>query len=639
METEAKFIVPGEATFARLRGVDWFGPYERRGERTKSVHDRYIDTPDHRFYHKELYVRLREGKEGDILLTIKRLGAPPQGAIHARDEYQVQVLSLARTDWPNSDVRTMVEEIAGDEPLGDLVAIDQTRTVSNLYQGERAVAELSLDEVVIQTAHEPMTIYELEAELLPDGLDSDLRILERIFIDEYGLEPQPLTKFERAIRMAEKDKEKGGESALGGPKPRKGKEHKTSNNGASSLRDLATITHVGDEDVEPLLESGLAGPIVVEGAGDAGAATRNLSADRAPTIPTPTTPAADRADAAQPQATGKGKSQHPTGTRLEPTDSIDAAGRKIVSSYFEAMQENEKGAAAGEDPEALHDMRVATRRMRAVLRVLGPYLREGNPTEVRRGLRAVAQSLGSVRDLDVLIMNAEKFRENLPEEERGGLDGLVESWRSERNKARKRLIRLLESKGYDRFKKRIKAFIAEQEKKRTRGQDPTTELQPYQVRHIAPTAILTRYEAVRSFEAITSEGQEKSDNVQVDVPPTIEQLHALRISGKYLRYTLECFREALPPEAADLIRDVTRMQDQLGELHDADVAAGLIKDYIATQSKRRKKDPESTPPPALAAYLEECEAAMRRIHADFFSTWAALQRPEWRAKLALVIMA
>src|SRR5205823_4968611 len=254
METEAKFIVPGEATFARLRGVDWFGPYERRGEKTKSVHDRYIDTPDHRFYDKELYVRLREGKEGDILLTIKRLGAPPQGAIHARDEYQVQVPSLARADWPNSDVRNMVQEIAGDQPLGDLVAIDQTRTVSNLYQGERAVAELSLDEVVIQTAHEPMTVYELEAELLPDGLDSDLRILERIFIDEYGLEPQRLTKFERAIKMAEGGVQKGSKLSLVESEPRKGKKHKIGNNGVSPLPDLTTMTHVAEEDAEPLLE-------------------------------------------------------------------------------------------------------------------------------------------------------------------------------------------------------------------------------------------------------------------------------------------------------------------------------------------------------------------------------------------------
>src|SRR3954453_4356481 len=145
LETEAKFIVPGGPTYSRLREVERFGPYEKRDGKTKNYHDRYVDTPDHSFYHKQLYVRLREAKEGDILLTIKRLGAPPEGAIHARDEYQVEVPSLARAEWPESDVRDMVEEVAGDQPLGDLVSIDQERIVSKLYQGERAVAELSLD--------------------------------------------------------------------------------------------------------------------------------------------------------------------------------------------------------------------------------------------------------------------------------------------------------------------------------------------------------------------------------------------------------------------------------------------------------------------------------------------------------------
>src|SRR5437879_5367273 len=103
LETEAKFVVPGKATFARLRAVERFGPYEKRGETTKTVHDRYVDTPDHRFYNSQLYVRLREGKDGDILLTIKRLGEPPQGAVHARDEYQIQVPSMERKDWPEGE--------------------------------------------------------------------------------------------------------------------------------------------------------------------------------------------------------------------------------------------------------------------------------------------------------------------------------------------------------------------------------------------------------------------------------------------------------------------------------------------------------------------------------------------------------
>jgi CHAD domain-containing protein len=263
---------------------------------------------------------------------------------------------------------------------------------------------------------------------------------------------------------------------------------------------------------------------------------------------------------------------------------------------------------------------------------------------VRRGLKAVAQSLGSVRDLDVLIMNAEKFRDTLPEEQRADLDGLLESWQSDRDRSHKQLLRLLESRDYSNFKKRMNAFV-EQREKGAKSHERLTELHPYQIRHIVPTAILTRYEAVRSFEVFIpdslTDAQEANVNPRSDtLPPTIEQLHALRISGKYLRYTLECFRETLPSEAADLIRDVTSMQDQLGALHDADVASGLIEDYIATQSKRRKKrDPEYTAPPGLAAYLDEREAAIRAIHADFYSTWATLQSPEWRARLSVVILA
>lgn len=635
LETEAKFIVPGEPTFTRLREVERFGPYEKRDEKIKNYHDRYVDTPDHSFYHKQLYVRLRESKEGDILLTIKRLGAPPEGAIHARDEYQVEVPSLARAEWPASEVRDMVEEVAGEQPLSDLVGIDQERTVSNLYQGERAVAELSLDAVTIQTAHEPVTIYELEAELLPEGMTSDLRILERILSEQYGLAPQPLTKFERAMMMADTDTPYSNGS--NGPTTSKRRRKKRTNESA----DAASPSANGHN--EPLLESGLNEPAaVVAGTGDMGASTRNLSAERAPTIPV-------SSPEKEPEAPSKPEDKKQL--KLQRTDTADTASRKIIGPYFDAMLSKEEGAVEGSDPEAVHDMRVATRRMRSALRVLEPYLREGPPSEVRRGLKAVAQSLGAVRDLDVLIEHAEKFRDDLSEEEQGDLDGLLDSWKSNRDRARKRLLRLLESKDYGRFKERLAKFV-EQHEKAARSKQHVTELEPYQVRHIAPIAILTRYESVRSFEALASgdEGRKTKEEGSSDgeTPrasasagaPTIEQLHALRISGKYLRYTLECFRETLPGEATTLIRDVTTMQDQLGALHDADVASGLIEDYVAGERKRQKKaGSEYAVPPGLAAYVEERQAAIRNIHTDFSSTWAKLQSPEWRAKLSVVLLA
>ncbi len=269
LETEAKFVVPGKETFTRLRAVEQFGPYEKRNETTKTVHDRYVDTPDHRFYNSQLFVRQREGKDGHILLTIKRLGEPPQGAVHARDEYQIQVTGMDRKEWPEGEVRSTVDYIAGDQPLVDLVGVDQTRTVSNLVQGDRPVAELSLDEVTIQTAHGPVTAYELEAELLEQGLMSDLNVLVHVFTAEYGLDPQPLSKFERAMTMADDD----------GPETSVGRMTETSASGAEGARiaSAATIPLApgtigpGGKDSGPLLESGLAEPTKpVNDAGDAG---------------------------------------------------------------------------------------------------------------------------------------------------------------------------------------------------------------------------------------------------------------------------------------------------------------------------------------------------------------------------------
>ena len=63
METEAKFILPDAATFAHLHDLEQIGPYTRYNGRVKHVHDRYVDTPDHRFYRRQFYARLREGDD------------------------------------------------------------------------------------------------------------------------------------------------------------------------------------------------------------------------------------------------------------------------------------------------------------------------------------------------------------------------------------------------------------------------------------------------------------------------------------------------------------------------------------------------------------------------------------------------
>ncbi|HYP21169.1 MAG TPA: CYTH domain-containing protein [Chloroflexia bacterium] len=202
METEAKFVVPDEAAFSRLRQLAAIGPYTVRDTRTKRAHDRYLDTEDRSFFNRNLYVRLRQLSGGVLLLTVKGLGlGVREGSIHTRDEYETQVAGLDVATWPQGDVRRIVEESALGKPLHDLYSLDQTRTVSNLYQGDRAAAELSVDEVAFDTPTGPVRAYELELELLPDGQLSDLRELSHLLTEEYPLLPQPLSKFERAMLL------------------------------------------------------------------------------------------------------------------------------------------------------------------------------------------------------------------------------------------------------------------------------------------------------------------------------------------------------------------------------------------------------------------------------------------------------
>ncbi|HET6314299.1 MAG TPA: CYTH domain-containing protein [Chloroflexia bacterium] len=202
METEAKFVVPDEATFSCLRQLTAVGPYAVRDTRTKHTHDRYLDTEDRSFFSRNLYVRLRQLSGGVLLLTVKGLGlGVREGSIHTRDEYESQVSGLDVAGWPQGDVRRIVEETAQGKPLHDLYSLDQIRTVSNLYQGDRAAAELSVDEVAFHTATGPVRAYELELELLPHGQLSDLRELSHLLTEEYHLLPQPLSKFERAMLL------------------------------------------------------------------------------------------------------------------------------------------------------------------------------------------------------------------------------------------------------------------------------------------------------------------------------------------------------------------------------------------------------------------------------------------------------
>ena len=250
---------------------------------------------------------------------------------------------------------------------------------------------------------------------------------------------------------------------------------------------------------------------------------------------------------------------------IEPDDPMGEAGRKVFRFHYRRMLTNEPGTRLGEDIEALHDMRVATRRMRAAFRVFGEYYRPKAVAPYLKGLKRTGRALGPVRDLDVFRAKVQAYLGTLPQLQQGSLDGFLAILEAQREAARQRMLTYLDSEKYARFRERFGQFVETQGLGSRIFTLDDGEPRPYRVRHVAPMAIYERLAAVRAYD----------EWVTIPNPP-LERLHALRIACKRLRYTLEFFREVLGPNTKALIKEIVALQDHLGALQDVVVARHIL---------------------------------------------------------------
>jgi CHAD domain-containing protein len=293
-------------------------------------------------------------------------------------------------------------------------------------------------------------------------------------------------------------------------------------------------------------------------------------------------------------------------------DHIAEAGRKVLRYHLAKMIAKEAGTRDGTDPEDLHGMRVATRRQRAAWRIFGEAFRAGRTKKHRGRLREVAARLGAVRDLDVLIEAADAYRADLPVAEQRALEPLLAAWRLHRDDARVLLMRELDSDGYRRWLDDYAEFVRHEGV----AARPVVPTEPHRVRDTAASRIQAAYEHVRSYEPVLRWAD-------------VDTLHELRIHGKWLRYSMEFVREALGPEADGLIARVTALQDHLGLMKDADVAAHLARSFLV----ERAGSISAVESAAIARYLLSREKEVARLHRTVGRTWRGVAGIAFRRSL------
>ncbi len=307
----------------------------------------------------------------------------------------------------------------------------------------------------------------------------------------------------------------------------------------------------------------------------------------------------------------------PKGHRVRATDTFGRAMSRILMPLFLRMQDHETGSYDGTDPEELHDMRVATRRMRTALWIAEPYLDLDALKRVRKGLSQTAMVLGAVRDMDVF---REKTMAYIAEQQVsiGDFAPLFRVWDVEYIGRRNDMLAHLSSKQYAKFKKafwdHLRAGMPERGSSR-------------RVADLVPSLVRERLTTVLDHGRFLAEAG-----------APLAAYHALRIDVKRLRYTLEFFRDILGPTAREAITAMQALQDFFGDLQDARVAASHLRAVIGFGSWEEPKQMHtlwspgmaiapataghaSQPASALAIYLADQEARIETLLAQAPIVW------------------
>ncbi len=337
---------------------------------------------------------------------------------------------------------------------------------------------------------------------------------------------------------------------------------------------------------------------------------------------------------------------------LQPEMPFCAAARPAIGQKLDELFQHEAGTRAGDDVEALHDMRVASRRLRAAMDVFGACYPVSLFKPLEKLARSLTRALGEVRDRDVLIEGLERHAKKAPEDEKPGVADLIQVLRDERDGYRRGLIQTLDAVERSGFRYRLYVLLMGESHAPGKGKkkgalDPRTLLQEH-ARMIAVERVADLY----GFEPFIND------------PANVTELHEMRIAAKHLRYALEIFRVCYGPDIEDRISDIKDVQEQIGEIHDCDVLVEVLKRHLSVIAQRMQEElvAQATEPmpheermararrlleggstgdprPGILALLSGKTDERNRRYRDFISWWSDCQSGNLRGKLYSCIAA
>lgn len=300
--------------------------------------------------------------------------------------------------------------------------------------------------------------------------------------------------------------------------------------------------------------------------------------------------------------------------RVDPQLPAGEAVRQLLCQQFELLQAQEPGTRLGEDPECLHDFRVAVRRTRSLLSQLKAVLPAGALRQFGPEFAWLGAVTSATRDLDVYLLRFPLFRDSLPAPARDDLDPLHRFLLARRDREQARLVAALDSQRYRQLNSRWRSFLEAD----CGGDWPEKAHWPLR------TVVDARLG--KTLGKVLREGAGISDQS----PATA--LHQLRKRCKKLRYLLEFFQDLYPrKQLVGLIASLKGLQDNLGEFQDLQVQSEALLGFSDQMIATAQAPPRTLL--ALGMLVEGLRGAQQRARQEFAERFAGFDSGQSRRLL------
>jgi len=292
--------------------------------------------------------------------------------------------------------------------------------------------------------------------------------------------------------------------------------------------------------------------------------------------------------------------------------------RELAVKQLDRFMSFEPKVLRGDDPDAIHDMRVASRRLQQVLDLLYPKPRPKEVQRLRRSIRRSRRALGEVRNCDVLLLSVEKPLGRKRSARREAWTAVKHYLLERRSESFVKAMRKMNKVNLAVFYVHTKELLLTPAAPQPHGHHPAGDPAPPQ-----PTPLPF---PERIAEALTGIWNAFVDQIALSQRDTSGPvIHGVRIAAKRVRYLLEVVHEFEVAGSADALAWLRRLQQHLGEWHDLEVLEQMMVEMLARPAFLRDHLP-------LAMEVEKLILRDRQTKKEFEEKYFRMTRDsmEWQ---------